>query len=271
MSRVLLRGREAVTLGAIFEADDEAVAAAITRGGAPKPYEHVDPNEDAALAIGGRRGVLVAVADGHWGHRGAECALEALQPIAEDWIEGPRRTAEAWRQQAIETLIAANRAVVAGQLGPERARTTLSFALARPEDDLLVHAALGDSHLFVVDAIVASEIPRPRKALFLGTPGLREADAEAAARIGVQALDRPLAIVAVTDGLSERAIGVADPAAAVYAAVATARLEPPAQRAPAAARAIVETALAAHRANEAGDNVAAAVAWLPEPTLRALL
>src|SRR5690606_34404772 len=84
-SGVLLRGREATALGAVAEAGADEVGAAITRGGAPKPYDHVDPNEDAALAMGGRRGVLVAVADGHWGHVGAERALEALREIAEDW------------------------------------------------------------------------------------------------------------------------------------------------------------------------------------------
>lgn len=270
MSAVLLRGREHVALGAIGEAEDEAVAAAITRGGAPKPYDHVDPNEDAALALAGVRGSLVAVADGHWGHLGAERALETLLAAAEEWVSGPSRSAETWYQLALGTLVAANDAVLAEQRDRARARTTLSFALARPGDDLLVHAALGDSHLFVVDAIVAAEIPRPRKSVFLGAGALRASAAQTHAEIGVQALDRPLAVVAATDGLSERAIGVADPAGAVHAAVAVAQRESPAHRAATAARGVVEAALAAHRANGAGDNVAVAVAWLREPTLRDL-
>jgi hypothetical protein len=259
---VLLRGREYPALDAIGEGGADGVAAAITRGGAAKPYPHTDPNEDAALALAGARGSLVAVADGHWGYRGAESALEALLSTAGDWLDGPPLDADAWRQAALRALVHANGAVLAEQHEKSRARTTLSFALARPADDLLVYGALGDSHLFVVDTIVAAEIPRPRKTLFLGAGPLRASVAEKHARIGVQALDRPLAIVAATDGLSERAIGVADPAGAVFAAVAAAEPQPPARRAAAAARGVVEAALAAHRAHGAGDNVAVACAWL---------
>jgi hypothetical protein len=262
VNAVLLLGRDHTGYGAVGEAGGDDVAAAISRGGAPKPYPHQDPNEDAALALRGARGVVVAVADGHWGLRGAEAALEALLALAREWVEGPGRSAEGWRQAALSALLDANGAVLAEQGGEARARTTLSFALARPDEDLLVHGALGDSHLFVVDAIVAAEIPRPRKALFLGSGPLRAAVAEKHARIGVQPLDRPLALVAATDGLSERAIGVDDPAGAVHAAVAAARGHPAGRRAAAAARGIVDAALAAHRANAAGDNTAAAVAWL---------
>lgn len=262
MRAVLLRGREYPALDAVGETGAEGVAAAITRGGAVKPYPHTDPNEDAALVAGGTRGALVAVADGHWGFRGAEAALEALLAAAGAWLDGPPLGTDGWYQAALHALVLANDAVLAEQREKARARTTLSFALARPEEDLLVHAALGDSHLFVVDAIVAAEIPRARKPTFLGAGPLRASVAEKHARIGVRALDRPLAIVAATDGLSERAIGVADPAGAVFAAVAAAALQPPARRAAAAARGVVDAALAAHRAHAAGDNVAVACAWL---------
>jgi hypothetical protein len=259
---VLLRGRDHTALGTVGEAGGDDVAAAITRGGAPKPYPYTEPNEDAALAVRGARGVLVAVADGHWGTRGAESALESLLASAREWLEGPGRSRDGWYQAALAALLDANGAVLAEQRGEARARTTLSFALARPAEDLLVHAALGDSHLFVVDAIVAAEIPRPRRPLFLGTGPLQASQAEKHAQIGVEPLDRPLAIVAATDGLSERAIGVRDPAGAVHAAVAAAQGHPLGQRAAVAARAIVDAALAAHRAQAAGDNTAAAVAWL---------
>ncbi|HSJ99487.1 MAG TPA: protein phosphatase 2C domain-containing protein, partial [Myxococcota bacterium] len=242
MSEVLLRGQEYVTLGAVGEGGGDEVAAAITRGGAPKPYQHIDPNEDAALAMRGACGALVAVADGHYGCCGAETALESLLAAAREWLVGSSRSPDAWYQAALAALIAANDAVLAGQDARMRARTTLSFALARPEDDLLVHGALGDSHLFVVDAIVAAEIPRPRKTLFLGAGELAPSAAERHGRIGVQTLDLPRAIVAATDGLSERAIGVADPAGAVHAAVTAAAAEPAGVRAAAAARGIVDAA-----------------------------
>lgn len=262
MKALLLRGREHPALDAVGAGGADEVAAAITRGGAAKPYPHTDPNEDAALVIAGARGSLVAVADGHWGHRGAEAALEALLATAGEWLDGPPLDADGWRQAVLRALVHANGAVLAEQHEKARARTTLSFALVRPAENLLVHASLGDSHLFVVDAIVAAEIPRPRKSVFLGAGPLRAAEVEKHARVGVQPLDRPLAIVAATDGLSERAIGVDDPAGAVFAAVAAAEAQPPGRRAAAAARGVVDTALAAHHANGAGDNVAIAVAWL---------
>jgi hypothetical protein len=256
VNAVLLRGRDHVALGQVGEADAGAVAAAISRGGAAKPYDHLDPNEDAALAARGARGALVAVADGHWGHRAAERALVTLEARAAEWLEGGAREPDAWHQLALAALVEANEAVLAEQHGEARARTTLSFALARPGENLLVHAALGDSHLFVVDAVAAAEIPRPRRTVFLGAGPLKASAAERHASLGVQPLDRALAIVGATDGLSESGIGVADPAGAVYAAVA---------------RGVVESALAAHRANAAGDNAAAAVAWLGDvPAFRAL-
>lgn len=268
MRAVLLRGREHPALDAVGEAGAEGVAVAITRGGALKPYPHTDPNEDAALVIAGTHGALVAVADGHWGSRGAEAALEALLATAGAWLDGPPLGSDGWYQAALSALVHANDAVLAEQHERARARTTLSFALARPGENLLVYAALGDSHLFVVDTIVAAEIPRPRKPTFLGAGPLRASAAEKHAQIGVQPLDRPLAIVAATDGLSEREIGVADPAGAVFAAVAAAGPQPPGRRAATAARGVVDIALAAHRAQGAGDNVAVACAWL-EGTLPA--
>ena len=64
------------------------------------------------------------------------------------------------------------------------------------------------------------------------------------------------------DGISERGIGVDDPLEAVKSAVARADTAAASARASVAARALVDAALAAHRQNDAGDNIAAAVAWL---------
>lgn len=262
MTSILLRGQESVEIGAIAESRSDEIAVALSRGGAPKRYPYVDPNEDAALAARGERGALVAVADGHWGHRAAERALEALLAEATEWVDGAARGPDAWYQTALAALVSINEAVLAARHGDERSRTTLSFALARPAENLLVHASLGDSHLFVVDGLVAAEIPHPPKPTFVGARSLRSFEAEKVGRIGVQPLDAPLAIVAASDGLSETGIGVPDPAGAAYAAVAAASDEARDTRALATARGIVETALAAHRENTAGDNVAVSVAWL---------
>jgi len=259
---LLLRGRDCVEIGAVVESRGDEIAVALSRGGAPKRYQYVDPNEDAALAARGARGTLVAVADGHWGHRAAERALDALLAEAAEWIDGAARGPDAWYQTALAALVSINDAVLAARHGDERSRTTLCFALARPVENLLVHASLGDSHLFVVDRLVASEIPHPTKPTFVGARPLRAFEAEQVGRIGVQPLDAPLAIVAATDGLSEAGIGVLDPAGAAYAAVAAASDEARDARALATARGIVEAALAAHRENAAGDNVAVSAAWI---------
>ena len=71
MRAVFLAGRDQIEVGAVGAQALGPIAAAISRGGAEKRYEYTDPNEDVALAASGRHGVLVAVADGHWGSRAA--------------------------------------------------------------------------------------------------------------------------------------------------------------------------------------------------------
>ena len=66
----------------------------------------------------------------------------------------------------------------------------------------------------------------------------------------------------VTDGISERGIGVDAPEAAVLESVERAGRAESQLRPLEAARTAVELALAAHRRNGAGDNVASAVVWL---------
>jgi hypothetical protein len=251
-------------MAAVAEAGEGSVAVALSRGGAPKPYPHTDPNEDAALCAQGEHGLLVAVADGHWGHRASELALEhLLAAVAGDWTEGKSRSAAAWRLEALAALAGANRAVLAARSAEQRSRTTLALALARLPENLLVSASMGDSHVFRVSDEGPFELVAMRKAraFFLGER-LSATTLEREARVEVQSLDPCVALVTATDGLSEEQIGVADPAAAVRAAVAIGRARAAHARAAAAARALVESALAAHRKKQAGDNIAAAVAWI---------
>ena len=66
-----------------------------------------------------------------------------------------------------------------------------------------------------------------------------------------------------TDGLSERGIGVEDPARTVHECIA--RIEPGTAAdlsALRACRSIVEDAMNAHRRQKAGDNLACSVVWL---------
>jgi hypothetical protein len=264
MKPTLLFGRSQVTLGAIGEQAADGAAVALSRGGAAKPYAHTDPNEDAALAARGRRGALVAVADGHWGARAAEIAIEVLRDrYLADWLDGSDRTTDRWYQEALHALAAINDAILAEHSEDARSRTTLCFALARPREDLLVAASIGDSHLFTAGARDVREIlPKPRKISVLGHEPVTPSQLERLARFDVRPLGEIEALVAVTDGLSEEGIGVEDPLAAVRDAVAVARAVPLAERAHVVVHAVVAAALAAHARHDAGDNVsAAAVGW----------
>ena len=93
MKAVLLAGREHAEVGAVGERRSHRVAVALSRGGAEKRYDYTDPNEDVALAAERPHGVLVAVADGHWGHRAAEVALVQLRDAhLEAWLDGAERS-----------------------------------------------------------------------------------------------------------------------------------------------------------------------------------
>ena len=265
MKSVLLSGRDYGDVGDVGEAAVDRLAVVISRGGAEKRYDYTDPNEDVALAAAGRYGALVAVADGHWGMRAAELALEHLRDSqAENWLDAEARSAESWYQDVLHALVAANDAILAAHLPPDqKPRTTLAFALARPREDLLVLASAGDSHLFVAGATQVGEaLPCPRKYNFLGNAPRKASQLAKEVRIEVQSLGDARALFAVTDGISEHGIGVADPRKAVTGAVATADAAAERARAAVAARAVLDTALAAHVENDAGDNVAVAVAWL---------
>jgi len=265
----LLRGREHIELGAVDAVGELGVAIALSLGGAPKRYPHSDPNEDAAGFACGNAGSCVAVADGHGGAEAAEIALlHLLAEPAAQWTEAPGRLDEkSWRRQALAALSDANRDVCR-----ERARrpgqgacTTVGLAVALPELGLLLSAAVGDSHLFLVDRAGVREVaPAGDSVGFLGDDCTGASDLAAIARIGAEPLAGLRAVVLVTDGLSERGIGVINPTAAVVEAVRRAERDPSRARGLVLARALTETALEAHRRNHSGDNVAVAVLWPSE-------
>jgi serine/threonine protein phosphatase PrpC len=263
----LLRGREHPELGAVQAVAEHGVAIALSRGGAAKRYPHRDPNEDAAGFARGREGACIAVADGHGGAEAAEIALlNLLGEPAEQWTEEPGPLDEkSWRRQALAALSDANRDVrrERGHRPGRGARTTLGLALVLPARGLLLSAAVGDSHLFVADAAGVRELaPAGAKFGFLGDAYESPADLAEITRLASASLAGLRAVVLVTDGLSERGIGVVNPTAAVAEAVRLAEQEPCAAPGLVAARAITDTALEAHRRNRSGDNVAVAVLWV---------
>lgn len=272
MKSVFLRGRDHHRIGALALEGLGPVAVALSRGGARKTYDHTDPNEDCAAFALGDGGQLVIAADGHHGALGSEAATHALLTEFGARFTAatpPTTSADAWRELAFEALLRANRAVleIAGQNGLRPAPTTLVLAVLRPEEDLLVHASLGDSHLFAIDPSGATELggrdPAWKFTPFLGYEEARRELLERYSRVGVRSLSGLRAVALATDGLSERGIGVADPAGTVHACIARVEAGTAADlSALRACRAIAEDAMDAHRRQSAGDNLACSVVWL---------
>jgi serine/threonine protein phosphatase PrpC len=268
MKSALLRGREHTRLGTTAAIAEGRAAIALSRGGAPKRYRHRDPNEDAALFAEGPGGVLLAVADGHGGSEAAEAALEhLLEHCAPVWTAAEAgELRKAWPDDARRALGAANAAILArvARGGPDSARTTLSLALARPGDDWLGWAALGDSHVFSFAGGEVVELGHEpeRRSFFLGIASDTEQTLAEKHVAGSQPLGATRALVLVTDGLSEEGIGVAVPEDAVAECLTAAERLAPHLRPLETARGLVERALAAHAKQRAGDNVGAATLWI---------
>lgn len=266
MDTAFLRGREHLELGHIAAIAEGPAAIALSRGGAKKTYRHSEPNEDAALFGAASEGLLVAVADGHFGASGSERALELL------WAERAVLAAAAvqgdWEPRVLELLAAIDRRLVAEaqEAGRMPAPTTLSLAWVPRAGAGLFHAQVGDSLAFACRGDEVVELSAPEsgngRARFLGEGLDPEQELAPCARIGRLDRDGVDVIVLATDGLSERGIGVDEPARAVGEVIQEARAAG-SERAPLeAARALVERALDAHRRHHAGDNMASAVAWL---------
>jgi hypothetical protein len=262
-----LRGRDHLQIGGVAALAERRVAIALSRGGAEKTYEHRDPNEDACTFAWSDHAWLVAVADGHWGSGGAELALERLiERHAPRWTSPSAiALADRWFLEAPDVVLDLNRALLAAG-GPEKVgRTTLALALARPRDGWWAALLIGDSHVFTADGVRAIEScpATPEQVRFIGDPTLDRTAIAGAVRCALEP-HAPRAIVLATDGLSEPAIGVAKPARAVAESVAAARAVDADLHPISAARGLAERALAAQRANAAGDNVATACVWLED-------
>jgi serine/threonine protein phosphatase PrpC len=262
----VLRGRDHAELGRVAVLAEGTAALALSRGGADKPYAYWDPNEDCAGFALGEGGVLVAVADAHKGCDASQIVVEGLlEHFGPDWTAA-RRADTGWPELAARAAAELHGEVLrrGAEGGNPDSRTTFSFALVRPGDDLLAWGCVGDSHAFVVDADAAEEVavgPDP-PSWFVGATQREPGAMGARLRAGAEAIGTRRALVLVTDGISEKHIGVEDPAAAVAEAARGAADAKPELRALETARGIVERAQQAHRAQKAGDNVAAAVVWL---------
>lgn len=272
MRSAFLRGREHHRIGSLELVGEESVAIALSRGGAAKTYSHTDLNEDCVAFSEGPGGRLIVAADGHHGDHGSEAAVGTiLEAFAQDWtraepIAGDR---DAWINQGFEALLAANRSILetAAKINVPPAPTTFALALARPEEDLLLHLSVGDSHVFAVDHAEATDLggrdPDWKFTPFLGYEQASLELLQQYARVGARSLGGLRAIVLATDGLSEPGIGVDDPAAGVRTVVAQTELDAPRDRAAVdTCRGVLELAMRSHLRQKAGDNMACSVIWL---------
>lgn len=265
-----LIGRHHPDLGAIATIAEGACAIAISRGGANKVYDHVEPNEDSALFATGGGGSLLAVADGHHGSHGAQAAIEALArdtAPAACATASPTQAEAGWTDWLYHELQRTNAAVVrnAAERKLAAAPTTLCVVVIRPAEQEWSWAAIGDSHIFQFDSTGPHDCrwqgspKRRERAHFMGVA--EESWHRANTAIGWAPLGSIEAIVLVTDGLSERGIGLDDPASGVAAAAVGARAIEEPRRAQWLARDVAAQANAAHREHKSGDNVATAV-WI---------
>lgn len=272
MRSAFLRGRDHHQVGGLDLISEGPTAIALSRGGARKTYSHTDPNEDCVAFATGPGGHLAVAADGHHGELGSEAAVHSiLENFAEPWtaMDSPVADRKQWRQLGLDALLAANHAIldIAGRNELPPAPTTFVLALVRPVDDLLLYLSVGDSHVFAVDDIGAYELagrdPDWSFTPFLGYEEARVEMFEKYAMIGERRLETLRAIVLATDGLSEPGIGVENPAQIVFQVVASVVSDAPAdRRATDACRGVAETALRAHRAQKAGDNMGCSVIWI---------
>ena len=146
---VALWGADHPDLGELaVEVLPPATAVALSAGRLPKPYAHLDANEDAVLAAEAPAGTLLAVADGHSGFDAARAAIAAIR----DRVDAlSQRTADPG--EVVEALLAAARQGVRERLdtaADERrhSRTALSVALITGHD--LTIGGWGDTQVLRV-------------------------------------------------------------------------------------------------------------------------
>jgi serine/threonine protein phosphatase PrpC len=165
---------------------------ALSRGRHPKGYPHVDPNEDAVLAVGGAGGALVAALDAHDGADAASAALRALVAPAVG-LCGPEEVSET---DVTASLRAAREGVAKALHGLERprsrSRTALSIALVR--GSRLLHATYGDTSVALVR--------RGRGRLLSGTGDWLGPDTPTP-RVATARLKDGDQVVVVSDGISD--------------------------------------------------------------------
>jgi serine/threonine protein phosphatase PrpC len=264
-----LLGRHHHAVGAVACIAEGPAAIALSIGGAPKAYEHTDPNEDAVGFALGPAGALVAVGDAHKGATASEAVVaHLLDACAPAWTSATAPDPERWGDVARAAVWEAHMEARRGGARPDRqgSRTTLALALFRPEESLVFWASVGDSLCFRVDAGGAEDLAfegqpcAPR--YFLGSESLTRAELADHSASGAFPTAGVRSVVLATDGLSEVDVGLPNPEHEAFECVRDAAAAAPELRPLEATRALAERANAAHRENPSGDNIAVATLWL---------
>jgi hypothetical protein len=267
MRWALLEGRDHAEIGAIEVVAEGPCAIALSRGGAAKTYSHTEPNEDACLFALGAGGALIAVADGHHGAMGSKIAVShLLEEFAERWTDESSIDSESLLNECEKALDGIELAIIAEaeRCALPPSPTTLSFSLARPAEDLLVHVSVGDSHIFSTRGDTPQDVGWSAHSdgapTYLGRPPSDERRAKRS--LHCESLAALRAVVLVTDGFSESGIGHVDPAAEMRSIQSTTLREPAHLRPIEPCRGVAESTVTVQRKNRAGDNLGCAV-WVP--------
>jgi serine/threonine protein phosphatase PrpC len=268
LTKARLHGDDHRELGEIATISQGSAAIVLSRGGAPKQYAYREPNEDAVGYALSEWGTVAVIADGHGGCEAANvCIDRVLDTHAARWLAAaPIALESRFASEAIEVVFDTNTAIVQASIGAEAdgSRTTLAAVLIRPRDGWMAVLSVGDSHVFRSDAEATWEIAAAKgeRVGYLGEPAHTPERLAAMVRVELMPTAAVRAVVLATDGLSEKGIGVADPAATVAQALHEAALAAPDLRAHAAAQRIVDRAMESHRSWRSGDNVACSVVWV---------
>ena len=211
-----LRGTECTALDEVRSCGHGPVGIAMSCGRLPKPHPSLDPNEDAATAVVGSRGVVAAVCDGH---RGADAALTVLDVVlgrGPMLVDRPLADPGGALRSTFEEARTALGARLAGAEGPRRAsRTAVTVAVVT--GGRCTVATVGDTAAWLQrrhrlvrfrgsDDFLGPEQVRP----VVGSRPVRPGDRLVLASDGLEHFTRPATILA---GLRSTTGGPAEEAA----------------------------------------------------------
>lgn len=262
----MFTGRDHQDLGAADVVAEGPCAIAISRGGVTKNYAYTEPNEDACGFAWGANGALLAVADGHHGAIGAELAVRHLiEECAERWTHAPALSAATLEGEACEAIGAINAAIFAeaDRCHLPTSPTTICFALVRPAEELLLHASVGDSHIFWTQDGMPVDIgwaaQNSSHPTYMGRT--RDFTPTDKSMISLESLAGTRAVILVTDGFSEEGIGHSEPLDALTTIQTQGFGQDAEIRALETCRGVAESAMAIQKKNRAGDNISCAL-WM---------